>query len=181
MDNSAFAKTILPAQIVNPTASDLSVEDRIAIHELLNRLFLAEDSRDFEALRQILTEDHIFNHAFKHTEGVEDFISWVRDNPDLFDGMRHQALNIATRKISDTEAEAVSYIIVMKLYDISGAKDSSLPGIVAHGVVRDRLIKNDGRWQIAERIYDQMAVSPAFLPDDDARKRFSLTAEKRSG
>jgi len=52
--------TQLPLDIVRADETKpIDAADTIAIHELINRVFLAEDSRDREALRQTVTDNFI--------------------------------------------------------------------------------------------------------------------------
>ena len=56
--------TQLPLDIVRAeTAQPLSAENTIAIHELINRVYLAEDSRVPKALRQVVTKNFIQEHT----------------------------------------------------------------------------------------------------------------------
>lgn len=160
--------TTLPAAVVEPNGgARLPPEDVIAIHEVLARVYLAEDSRDYGALRQLVTPDLVHEHSIYGTaNGPEGLVSLVRDHPERFDGLRHQALNIATRALGPTTAEAVSYIVVLQLH---AADETDLPRILAHGVVRDQLAKQGGVWRIAHRTYEQFALSAAVVPDPDVR------------
>jgi len=48
-----------------------------------------------------------------------------------------------------------------------------LPRLIAHGVVRDKIIKEEGNWQISERIYDQRCVLASLIPDASLREKVS--------
>jgi hypothetical protein len=92
----------------------LDAADSIAIHELITRIYLAEDSRDGEALQQVVTENYAQLHTlYGRIEGRADFASWVLDHPAYFDGFRHQAFNIVTKSEGVNQASAVSYIMVL--------------------------------------------------------------------
>ncbi|HAX76884.1 MAG TPA: hypothetical protein DCY88_13840 [Cyanobacteria bacterium UBA11372] len=172
--------TQLPLEIVRShEAKPLDAADTIAIHELINRVFLAEDSRDREALQQTVTEDFVQEHTiFGKLTGRETFASWVIDNPEFFDGIRHMAGNIVVSGDGIDRAQAVSYIYVFQLFsDIYEA--SNIPRILAHGIVRDRLIKENGRWKIAHRIYDQFAVQSEVVPDAKIREQASQAIDAK--
>lgn len=160
--------TLLPDGLVQPNAGDrLRAEDALAIHELIARVYLAEDSRDFTALRQLVTPDLVHDHSlYGRVDGPEGLVGLVRDHPERFDGLRHQAFNVATRAVGPDVAEAVSYILVAQL---GGGDVVELPRILGHGVVRDRLVRAGGRWRIAHRVYDQFALAGAVVADADAR------------
>ena len=70
--------TELPPGFCNPETtleSELSTSNRIQITELLHRIYLCEDSRDYEALKQILVDDYINEHPlFGKHESASSFI-----------------------------------------------------------------------------------------------------------
>ena len=167
------AVTTMPAGLVRPHATPpLPSDDALAVQQLVARVYLAEDSRDLEALRQIFTPDMVHEHTlFGRQDGIGAFIAMIEANPQGFDGFRHQAVNIVTSGAGDGEADALSYILVLKLFAQAGEASADLPRIVGHGVVRDHLRKHDGRWSISHRLYDQFAVSATLLPDAEARDR----------
>lgn len=166
--------TRLPAEVVNPAAGErLEPWDALEVHELIHRVYLAEDSRDYDALRAIFTEDAVHDHSiYGRVEGAEAIVEFVRANlAQGFDGVRHHALNVATRRAGENQAESVSYVVPLKLFPGPGDGDGDLPRVLGHGVVRDRLVKHHGRWRIAHRIYDQFSVWPAMVPDPGLLQR----------
>jgi predicted helicase len=169
------SKTHLPLEVIrNDEAKALEPVDIIAVHELLNRVFLAEDSRDADALRQCVTEDLSHHHSlYGSLNGRETFVIWVLSNPQFFDGLRHQAVNIVTSSESSNNVRVVSYINVFQVFSEDDALKSVLPRLIAHGVVRDRIVKEDGKWRIVERIYDQLSVLGSLIPDTTLRAKAS--------
>ncbi|MGF1588218.1 MAG: hypothetical protein ACFCU7_03065 [Pleurocapsa sp.] len=91
--------TELSAEFCEPkTAKDreLSVSDRIQITELLHRVYLCEDSRDYDALKKILVDDYINEHPlFGRHENASSFIEWLKNTPAGFDGIRHNCRTYA--------------------------------------------------------------------------------------
>lgn len=172
--------TELPPGFCEPETTldrELSIEDRVQITELLHRVYLCEDSRDYAALEKILIEDYINEHPlFGRHESASSFIEWFKNTPAGFDGIRHNCLNSITRGVSKDVAESISYILVLQLF---GAKsrnespgeeiDSLLPRTIGHGVVCDRWIKKSDRWHLQHRIYQQMSINAAFLSDKALR------------
>ena len=162
---------------------ELSVGDRFQITELLHRVYLCEDSRDYDALKQIVVDEYINEHPlFGRHENASSFIEWLKNTPAGFDGIRHNCLNSITRGISKDVAESVSYIMVLQLFPAKSRNelpseefDSLLPRTIAHGVVVDRWIKKEGRWYLQHRIYQQMSVNGAFLPDNAMREEAAKT------
>ena len=79
-------------------------------------------------------------------------------------------------------AESVSYIIVLQLFPAQSRNESPseqldflLPRIIGHGVVIDRWIKKEERWYLQHRVYQQMSVYAAFLPDKAMRDEAAQT------
>ncbi|WP_051469912.1 nuclear transport factor 2 family protein [Fischerella sp. PCC 9605] len=167
--------THLPLEVIrNDEAKALDPKDAIAVHELLNRVFLAEDSRDADALRQCVTADLSHHHSlYGALHGREAFVNWVLSNPQFFDGLRHQALNVVTSSEGSDKGRAVSYVLVFQLFSADEALTSFLPRLIAHGIVRDRIVKEDGNWRIAERIYDQFSVLGSLIADSTLRSKAS--------
>ncbi len=167
--------TKLPASTVRlEEATPLPTADAIAIHELLNRVYLAEDTRDGDALRQLVTADFVQIHSlFGRLSGREAFARWVLDNPQFFDGLRHQAINSVTRASGPGSAQAVSYILVFQVFSDDAAVSELLPRLIGHGVVTDSLTSDGGTWHLAHRTYDQFSILPAFAPDSELRGKAS--------
>lgn len=178
--------TELPAGFCSPQTvleQELSIGDRLQITELLHRVYLAEDSRDYDALKQILADDYINEHPlFGKQENADSFIEWFKNNPIGFDGIRHNCLNSITRGVGKNIAESVSYILVLQLFpsesrneSLSEELDSLLPRIIGHGVVVDRWIRKEDRWYLQHRIYQQMSINATFLPNTDMRESAAKT------
>ena len=167
----SIARTISPDVFLSPNDEMvLAAEDRLAIHELIARNYLIEDTRAESHLASIVTEDFRQIHTiFGVTEGREGLAALLRDNPALFDGIRHQAVNITAIGTGPETAEAVHYIIVMQVHSIDAEPAASLPRPIGHGVVRDQLVKQGGRWLIHRRVYDQMSVAEDLLPAKERR------------
>lgn len=165
--DQSTARTISPDAILSPSDDTaLSAEDRLAIHELIARNYLVEDTRTESHLASIVTEDFRQEHTiFGVTEGRNGLAALLRDNPVLFDGIRHQAVNIIARGTGPGTAEAVHYIIVMQVHAIGGEPAAPLPRPIGHGLVRDQLVKQKGSWLIHRRVYDQMSVAVDLLPE----------------
>jgi hypothetical protein len=172
-------RTNIPDRIVKPfSAEPLDAADRIEIHELVTRVYLVEDTRDYDAIHQICTEDFVQIHPAGNTEGLDAFVAFLQKFSVGFDGKRHHALNIVTRRVGDNEAEAASYLISIELFNTQGREDPSLPQIIGHAVVIDSLRKTDGQWRIYQRVYDQFAVNSTFMPDVAERERWGREASE---
>lgn len=111
--------TRLPTMLVNPTSREpLAPADMLEIHELIHRVYLAEDSRDYDALKTIFAEDAVHDHSlYGRVQGTEAIVAFVQDNLTRgFDGVRHHALNVVTGRVGEDSAEAVSYVVPLKLF-----------------------------------------------------------------
>ena len=83
------------------SSTELVISDRVQITELLHRIYLCEDSRDYAALEKILTKNYINEHPlFGRHESASSFIEWFKSTPGGFDGIRHHCLNSITRNIA---------------------------------------------------------------------------------
>ncbi|MEM9190310.1 MAG: nuclear transport factor 2 family protein [Myxococcota bacterium] len=163
--------TELPDALVDPVqATPLPPADALAIREAVTRIYLAEDSRNAAALRHLVTTDFVQEHSlYGHIEGGRAFADWVLEHPTAFDRYRHVALNTVTRSTGTDSGEALSYVLVIEAHPDEEPTAAVLPRILATGVVRDRFVREEGRWRIAHRIYDQFAVTAAVLADRRTR------------
>ncbi|MGV2826941.1 nuclear transport factor 2 family protein [Myxosarcina sp. GI1(2024)] len=178
--------TELPVGFCNPETAlerELSVSDRFQITELLHRVYLCEDSRDYDALKQILVDDYINEHPlFGLHDSARSFVEWLKNTPVGFDGIRHNCLNSITRGISKDLAESVSYVLVLQLFPAKSRNESPseqldllLPSTIGHGVVVDRWMRKQDRWYLQHRVYQQMSINSAFLPDRVKREEAART------
>ena len=93
----------LPAALVNAASCEpFAPPDALAVHEAICRVYLAEDSRDYDALRAIFTEDGVHDHSIDgRVQGAEAVVGFVQDNLARgFDGVRHHALNVITATLA---------------------------------------------------------------------------------
>lgn len=170
--------TALPIDIVRAAETiPLDASDTIAIHELITRIYLAEDLRDREALQQAVTENYVQLHTlYGRIEGKAGFASFVLDHPAYFDGFRHHAFNIVTKREGADQASAVSYIMVLQVFSDDPAVVSSLPRSIAHGVVKDQFVKEGKQWLLSKRIYEQFSLLSAIAPEPQLRGQASAQA-----
>lgn len=162
------ARTVSPASVLDPREeAPLSAEDRLAIHELIARHCLVLDNRDESHVALVVTSDVRQDHpVFGAIEGRSGFAALLRDNPELLGAIRHQAVNIATVGTGAHGAEAIHYTIVTQVHPMGVESPVPLPRLFAHGVVHDQLVKQDGRWLIQRRTYDQMSLATDLFPED---------------
>ena len=158
--------TQLPSAVVRTDAlRALPAADTVAIHQLINRVYLAEDSLDREALRQAVTADFVLEDSVTgRSDGRDAFADLVVRGADFRAGNRHMVLNLAVSGAGKNQAVAVHYLVAVRAFGMK-AETADLPRLLAHGVVRDQLVKEHGSWRLAHRISDQVSISPTILPD----------------
>jgi hypothetical protein len=83
-------------------------------------------------------------------------------------GNRHMALDLAVTSDGNDRAVALHYLLAIRVFS-SDPKTTDLPQTLAHGVVRDQLVKDKGTWRLAHRISDQVSIQPSVLPDAGVR------------
>lgn len=59
----------------SPTEQILTADDRLALIDLVQSLELAVDSRDFEAMRNLVAADWSYIAAFGHYDTPDEFIA----------------------------------------------------------------------------------------------------------
>jgi SnoaL-like domain len=150
----------LPARIVRRPPIALPAADTLAIHELISRIYLAEDSVDREALRDAVTSDFILEDSLTgRTVGRDAFADLELKSATSRAGSRRMALNIAVSSDGEARALAVHYVLAIKAFS-SAAKSPDLQ-LLSQGIVRDQLIKDKAGWHLARRISDQVSISPS--------------------
>ena len=161
----------LPQRIVRRAGSPaLPAADVIAIHELLSRVYLAEDSLDREALRDAVAPNFILEDSVTgRSVGRDAFANLVIEGEAFRAGNRHMALDIAVAGDGKDRAVAVHYLLAIRVFS-PDAKTPDLPQALGHGIVRDELVKDaDGIWRLAHRVSDQVAIQPTILADGERR------------
>jgi len=155
-----YATAQLPVAIVRRAPAAMAAADMMAIHELVGRIYLAEDSLDREALRDAVMSDVILEDSISgRTLGRDAFAELAMKSAAARAGSRRMALNIVVSPDSENRAFAVHYVLAIKAF-ASATKSPDLQ-LLAQGIVRDQLIKDKGHWRLARRIADQMSVSPS--------------------
>jgi SnoaL-like domain len=175
-DTNSQKVTQLPQSIVRLDVSKpLPTADVIAIHELISRAYLAEDSLDREALRQAVTPDFILEDSVTgKSVGRDAFGDLVLKTADFRAGSRHMALNIAVSGDGKDTAVAVHYLLAYRVFG-ADPKLGELPRVVGVAVVRDQLVKAQGKWRLAHRVSDQVSLLPSFVPDEQLRTKGART------
>lgn len=160
--------------------SKLSAEDKLEIAEVVYGLEWVYDSRQFDVLNDLITDDIIFDHPYTRRQGKQQFIDFWKQNEAAFlDGLRHQVFDLVITGNADGTATAVNYIVVIKFADTSDEVAVSLPTVIAHGLQVTQLRKEEDIWKVAKLKIDQFSISPVFLPDAEIRHLFAAPSEER--
>ena len=180
----ASLQTILPEGFLQRHDNEqypLTAEDRFEIESVVKRILWAEDTRDMDAMRTLLTQDFVQKHPFGDVEGPEGMVNFVLSQPEGFDGIRHQHVSILSQGTGESEARAVSYILVIKVAATERVPNTELPTFIGHGLVIDDLKREGKRWKVRQRIYEQFRINEVFLSDAAARDKAALTTKQRVG
>lgn len=156
----------------------LSAEDRLDILDLVYMFEWAFDSRRFDALSEILTDNVVIDHIFGYREGKEAALEMLRAQVTS-NGLRHQATNPIVFVNERGEVSVLSYLFVMKVVNES-SENYSLPAPLAHALVTDVMRKDNGRWKLARRTFEQMRVPEAFMPASQQRQVLEPAASQRA-
>jgi hypothetical protein len=126
--------------------------DKLSIHELLSRAAYCFDERELDTLEQCFAPDAnmLVNIADGQTfgpfEGREAIMGLLKASLDAqTDFRRHIISNFFFEKEGEESATCVSQIVL-------AATENGEIRLVTSGIYRDVVIKNDGNWQIADRL-----------------------------
>jgi len=121
--------------------------DRAAIHDLLARLALAQDARDWDTLTGCFEPDAIYVHPGGELRGVDAIVDRTRTALTPLDASQH-LLGAILVTVGERDASAVTYFQAQHVRH--GAPGGDL--YVIAGTYRDRLLRHDdGCWRIARR------------------------------
>jgi uncharacterized protein (TIGR02246 family) len=123
------------------------LSDRAAIHDVLVRLALAQDSHDWVALADCFQPDAVYEHPGGELKGVEAIVDRSRTALAPLDASQH-LLGTILVTVADDDATAISYFQAQHVRQGTPGGDLN---IVA-GTYRDRLVHDEDRvWRIAHR------------------------------
>lgn len=160
-------------------AAALSADDKLAMLELTCRFEWSFDGRHLEALDAILTDDVVIDHLYGLAEGKAAAMKMLREVVP-FQGIRHQATNPVCFIDERGHPAVLSFLMVVQVADESHKVDALLPRVLAHALVTDVMRKENGRWKIAGRTFEQMRLSRDYAPDEAAWRTLEETAAERS-
>jgi uncharacterized protein (TIGR02246 family) len=121
----------------------------IQVQRMLNSFSRALDEGDFQKVASQMTPDGIWHRQGERLQGHKAVLAALARRPaDLV--TRHLVTNVEVRFVSAERATARSTVLVFRH---EGPVESAAPMSLPHSVLDydDDLVKQDGRWQIAER------------------------------
>ena len=129
----------------------LSIEDRLAVVDVIARYNRFADGRDVEGTVALYTEDGYIDGDFNTGRGPEGLRA---DLPGIFEMegtlKRHASVNHLIDG-DDDEATVRSLLVVVE--------GETLPGVGATADITDELRKVDGRWKVQRH---HVAIDPAM-------------------
>lgn len=163
-------------------AGRLSAADRAELVDLVFRFEWCFDTRQYDVLTDMLTADAVVDHVWGYREGRDQFVALLRDWEHANSGLRHQSTNLVVWGEPDGTAAAMSYMFAATMTGPLTGDDAgpAFQRPAGHGLVTDRFRREpDGIWRMTRRTIDQMYVDPVFLPNEQARRWFVLSAAER--
>ncbi|NDJ25558.1 hypothetical protein GS682_28880 [Nostoc sp. B(2019)] len=182
--NSTLLHTQFPdalfAQYTKEPANNLAAADKLEIIEKLYLLELIFDTRRYEVMDAIVTEDFVMDHALAKRMDRASFKQLWQDNEAvLLDGIRHQLTNIIVYPNQDGTATAIAYLNVLKFANTPTLSKTDNPALLAHAVQVVQFRKENHVWKLAHLTIDQMAVSNIFGLDEATQHYFAALATER--
>ena len=146
----------------------MSVHDRLAAHELINRWWFNYDEGNLAVLRELLTEDaHLISRTETGQHPHEEFIrsdnvgrdaamAWTADHRRHSPyPLRHNGVNIHVTAERDDELDLESYLFVTQIVERK-------PSTLSSGLVHFTLRLTDDGYRIARKevVLDSIESAP---------------------
>ena len=161
-------------------SQSIPAADWLKVIDVVNRLNMAFDYWDVEAILEVNTEDCTVEHPHGLVRGRDELRAFLDAYRPLTDGVRRSNLNQVVDANDDGTLTVTSQIILLRVaaagegramgwHDVA-ARGDGLPAVFVHSLVTDRL-RNDTKfgWRICARIVDEVTantgLSPASNPD----------------
>jgi hypothetical protein len=133
----------------------MNAEDKLAVHELLNRAAYHFDERELGPLEQCFAPDANMlvniadgSQTFGPFEGRDAIMGLLKGALDAqTDVRRHIISNVFFEEEGDDRATVVSQIVL-------AATENGAIRLITSGIYRDVVTKIDGSWQIVDRLLD---------------------------
>ena len=149
--------------------------DWLKVIDVVNRLNMALDYWDVEAILEVMTEDCTIEHPHGLVRGRDEHRAFLDAYRPLTDGVRRSHLNHVVDANDDGTLTVTSQIILLRVAaagegramgwrDIA-ARGDGLPAVFVHSLVTDRL-RNDPEfgWRICALIVEDTTANTALSP-----------------
>jgi hypothetical protein len=176
--NVTLPDAFFSRRALGTTSGRLTADDVVEIMDVVARFEWSFDARRFDALADLLTEDVVCDHIFGYRAGKTAVMDMLT-NVIPYYGLRHQSTNATVYLDERGSPCAVSYLVVIQVATESG-DDGPFPLVIADALVTDSMRRENGRWRIAGRTFEQMKVTSVYLPDEATRRSFEATAAERA-
>lgn len=129
----------------------MSVEDELAIRQIIARLNHAIDIGNYEVYSTFFDEDSVFDTAFGQAVGSEQIAAALEQSRPYITGKRHVATNILISG-SGSQARATSYLTVFEA--------TTGLSLVGTAINIDTFEKRDGKWIVVRH---ETSLDPATV------------------
>ncbi|HEY2504367.1 MAG TPA: nuclear transport factor 2 family protein [Mycobacterium sp.] len=149
--------------------------DWLKVIDVVNRLNMAFDYWDVEAILEVVTEDYTGEHPHGLIRGRDELRAFLDAYRPLTDGVRRSHTNHVVDANDDGTLTVTSHIILLRVAaagegramgwrDVAAPGDG-LPAVFVHSLVTDRL-RNDPEfgWRICARIVEDTTANTALSP-----------------
>ena len=172
-------ESVMSYQTVNlrSAVSRLRVDpsDRSDVIDLVNRLNMAFDEWDLEAMVAAFTEDAVVHHPRGVIRGYDGFRKFYDAYRPLTLGVRRHSLNHIVDAHDDGTLSVRHYMVLVRVAPAERADDvrradltedtTGLPALFMHSIVTDRFRKDPGHgWRIVEKRVDQTVANAGLRP-----------------
>jgi uncharacterized protein (TIGR02246 family) len=135
----------------------MSLEDRLAVMDLVARYAECVDTADVEGYAQLFTPDGVVEHSAGSVRGREAITAWVaglaqehRIGPES--QLKH-VLGLPVIRGDEQRGTARTYVLIPRQME-AGDISTRLAG-----TYRDDIVKHDGRWLFQKRVIDMDFVA----------------------
>ncbi len=119
----------------------LSVDDRLAILDLMNQYNHCADGGDGEGFADTFTEDALFEGSMSSARGRDELVQVIASGGGLW---KHW-LNSPIIEADGDHATARVYLVR------TGLNDDGAVALIASGTYHDTLVRVDGEWKFTHR------------------------------
>ena len=149
--------------------------DWLKVIDVVNRLNMAFDYWDVEAILEVFTEDYIGEHPHGLIRGRDELRAFLDAYRPLTDGVRRSHTNQVVDANDDGTLTVTTHIILLRVAPAGegramgwrdvAARGDGLPAVFVHSLVTDRL-RNDPEfgWRICARIVEDTTANTALSP-----------------